>query len=125
MSKDLLISWKYSLAIDDIRDFFLGQVRKLFTEASLYESVNAPKERKWAFLIYTFDSEDVRPYPSESDYAATCKVYINANEGHAPIFIDLKTLDLYGPLKTYYEELGDDAKWSIVNRTMTQIANDF
>ena len=75
MAKDMLISWKHSLTVNAKGDLFLNEIKGLFKEPSLYEAVSVPEDRKWAFLIYTYDYDDVRPYPSESDYAATCRVY--------------------------------------------------
>ena len=55
MSRDMLISWKHELSTETTDDgFFMNEVKELFKEASLHETVGVPGDRKWAFLIYTF-----------------------------------------------------------------------
>ena len=55
MSRDMLISWKHELSTEMTDDgFFMNEVKELFKEASLHETVGVPEDRKWAFLIYTF-----------------------------------------------------------------------
>ena len=83
----MLVSWYHSLQCEN-DDFFVNQVNKLFKDASLHESVNVPSERRWAFLIYTYDDNDSRPYPNESDYAATCSLGYN----NGKVFILFRSL---------------------------------
>ncbi len=78
MAKDMLISWKHSLTESAKDDSFLNEIKELFKEPSLHETVSVSKDRNWSFLIYTYDRKDISPkrnYPIESDYAASCKVY--------------------------------------------------
>ena len=84
--------------------FFYNTLTQLFNKQRLFESLVAPEERNWAFLIYSFDSEELqtRPYPAESDYTATCSVLHKKGK----CFIRFNKLELYGPLKVKYAELG-------------------
>ena len=122
MAKDMLISWKHSLNVSDKDGLFLNEIKELFKEPSLYEAVSVSKDQNWAFLIYAYDRKDISPgrhYPSESDYAASCRVYQNKMQGgKKQTFIDFKTLDLYGPLKTEYDGLNGQEREAITKRTI-------
>jgi len=60
LAKDMLISWKHELDTWIGCGFFLNEIKELFKEASLYEAVSVPEDRKWAFLIYAYERDATR-----------------------------------------------------------------